>query len=201
MKLYSNSFSPNARRPRICAAELGIKLDIVELDFQKGDWKAPAYLAKNPMGKVPTLEDDDGFLLWESPAMLVYLANKHPDKGLAPTDARGKADVARWMFWNASHLESGVMTFAFEKMVKPQFLGQPTDEARAALGLADWDRFAPVLDAQLAGKDWLCGKFSIADIAVGVTVDFAAMVGLDVAKHRNISAWMGRLRERASWKA
>ncbi len=202
MKLYSNSLSPNARRPRICAAELGIKLDVVELDFAKGDMQKPEYKAVNPMGKIPTLVDDDGYVLWESPAMLVYLANKYPDKGLMAADARGRAEIARWMFWNASHLESGVATVGFEKFVKPQFMGQPADEARVAAGTADWERFAPVLDAHLAGKDWICGKqLTIADICLGVTIDFAGMVGLDVAKHRNLASWIGRLRERASWKA
>jgi glutathione S-transferase len=134
--------------------------------------------------------------------MLVYLANKYPDKGLLPADARGKADVARWMFWNASHLEASVFTVAFEKVVKPMMMGQQPDEARVAAGTAEWERFAPILDAHLAGKDWLCGKqFTIADICLGATADFAGMAGLDLGKLRNITTWLGRLRERASWKA
>ncbi len=202
MKLYSNSFSPNARRPRVCAAELGIKLDVVEMDFGKGDPRKPEYLAINPMGKVPTLVDDDGYVLWESPAMLVYLANKHPDKGLGGTDARSRAEIARWMFWNASHLENGVFTVAFEKIVKPMMMGQQPDDARVAAGTADWTRFAPILDAHLMGKDWLLGKaFTIADICVATTVDFATMAGLDLATHKHLAAWLGRIRERASWKA
>src|SRR5204863_82664 len=74
MKLYNNSFSPNAKRIRAMANEIGVKLDIVDVDFAKGDNQKPEYLAKNPMGKIPTFEDDDGYVLWESPAALVYLA-------------------------------------------------------------------------------------------------------------------------------
>ena len=79
MKLYQFSISPNAKRTRVIANELGIKLDIEELDFRKGQHKTPDYMKLNPNGKVPTLVDDDGTTVWESPATLVYLAAKQPD--------------------------------------------------------------------------------------------------------------------------
>lgn len=199
MKLYDNRFSPNAKRPRVCAAELGIDLEIVPVDFAKGDPRRPEYLAKNPMGKVPTLEDD-GYVLWESPAMLVYLATKHPDRGLLPSDPRGRADAMRWMFWNASHLESGVFTVGFERVIKPMMGGAP-DELRVAAGQKEVDRYAPILNAHLEGKPWMLGgAFSIADIDLGTTVEFGAAVGIDLGPYPHVAAWLRRLQAREAWQ-
>jgi glutathione S-transferase len=201
MKLYNNDFSPNAKRVRVGAREAGISLETVQLDFAKGEHKAPGYLAKNPNGKVPTLEDSDGTVVWESPAILVYLAEKHPEKNLLPKDAMARTDALRWMFWNASHLEAAVFGVGFERIVKPMLLKQPTDEARVAVYLADFARFAPVLNAHLEGREWIVGQqFSIADIALGTTVEFGAMAKLDLAPYRHLGAWLGRLSARESWK-
>jgi len=77
MKLYSFPISPNGKRVRVCAGELGLPLDVTNLDFQKGEQRAPSYLALNPMGKVPTVSDGD-FALWESAAILCHLAAERP---------------------------------------------------------------------------------------------------------------------------
>src|SRR4051794_21051538 len=167
MKLYNSSHSPNAKRIRVLANELGITLNVINVDFSKGENKTPEYMAKNPMGKLPTLEDDDGYVIWESPAIMTYLATKNAGANLLPTDARGRAETTRWMFWSASHLESACMDMAMEKMVKPMMGGTP-DEARMAHDKAQWERFAPVLNGHLEGKTWLVSNtFSIADIALG----------------------------------
>src|SRR5262245_9159436 len=105
MKIYSNPMSPNSKRVLVCANELGLSPEVVAVDLRKGEGQAADYLARNPMGKVPTLEDDDGYVLWESPAILIYLTSRYPSRGLLPTDSRAHAEVMRWMFWNASHLE------------------------------------------------------------------------------------------------
>ncbi len=200
MKLYNNNFSPNAKRVRVCANELGINLNVIELDFKKGDNRKPEYVAKNPMGKIPTLEDDDGYVIWESPAILTYLASKNPQKNLLPTDARGRAETVRWMFWNASHLEAAVYGVAFEKLVKPM-LGAQADQTRIDACTKDFERYAPVLNAHLEGKQWICGdQFTIADISVAVVVEFAIPSGLDVNQFAHIKAWLGRISSRDAWK-
>ena len=87
IKLYDSKVSPYARKVRLLAAELEIPIEKISLDFQKGDPQKPEYLALNPNGKVPTI-DDDGVVVWESIAILKYLAGKKP--GLLPADARGR---------------------------------------------------------------------------------------------------------------
>lgn len=201
MKLYNNSFSPNCKRVRVCANELGIDLNIVDMDFRKGDQRKPEYLAKNPMGKIPTLEDDDGYVIWESNAINTYLASKNPQKNLLPNDAKNRADVTRWLFWCSTHYEQSVYGVLFEKVVKPALMGAEGDPARIEACTKDFHRWAPVLDAHLAGKTWLVGdNMTIADISVGVVTEAAVPAGLDVAKYPQVKAWLGRLTERDSWK-
>jgi glutathione S-transferase len=199
MKLYNNNFSPNAKRVRVAAKELGITLDVHELDFMKGDNKTPEYMAKNPMGKIPTLEHD-GYVVWESPAILFYMSTNSGDK-LQPKDVKAKTDMFRWMFWNATHYESGIFTLAFENMIKPKMLKQETDKARVATAQKDLERFAPVLNAHLEGKQWLCGnELSLADIAVGTTTEIGTNCGFDLKPYTHIAAWLKRLQDRPSWK-
>lgn len=201
MKLYQDSgnFSPNAKRVRVVCYEVGAPLEIVGMDFMKGEWKKPEYVAKNPMSKVPTL-DDDGYVIWESPAILFHVASKYSDRGLIPSDARGKTEMMRWLFWNASHLEASVFAVGFEKILKPM-MNQPTDNARVESATKDWERFAPVLNTQLEGKPWILGAdFSIVDITIGTSVEFGTMAGLDIKKQPHLADWFGRLTARDSWK-
>ena len=119
MKLYDNAMSPNAKRIRVLARELGIPLELSPVDLQKGENRSPGYLAKNPMGKVPTLEQG-GLVLWESPAILIHLSRQHGNR-LFP--AQQEVEALRWMFWNASHFEAAIFTVVMEKFIKPRFLG------------------------------------------------------------------------------
>src|SRR6185369_8278792 len=100
MKLFQFQMSPNAKRARVMAHEVGVSIDIVNLDPMKGEHVAPDFIAKNPNHKVPVVQLDDGAVLWESPAILYYFASKYPEKKLLPSDPLGQAEVARWMFWN-----------------------------------------------------------------------------------------------------
>lgn len=88
--LYDIKESPHGRKVRLLAAELGIPLHLVARDPRTGETRSADYLAKNPNGKIPTLEED-GFILWESSAILKYLAAKHPESGLNGKDAKTKA--------------------------------------------------------------------------------------------------------------
>src|SRR5688500_11928563 len=101
MKLYEHPFSSAAFKVRAVIHELGLPVTLVPVDMMKGEHKSPEFLAKNPNGKVPTL-DDDGFLVWESNAILCYLAAKKSESGLMPADPRGMALVQQWLQWQAT---------------------------------------------------------------------------------------------------
>lgn len=103
MKLYDFAFSPNCRKVRAVAYELGIELELAPVNLIQGEQRSPAFLQKNPNGRVPVL-DDDGFVLWESIAIVRYLAAKQPEPGLVPRGAREQADMERWLLWQTGHL-------------------------------------------------------------------------------------------------
>ncbi len=198
MDLYQLPLSPNARRVRMVAAELGTKLDIKTLDFMKREHKLPDYLGKNPMGKVPTLVDGD-FVLWESAAICTYLAHKAGK--MVPKDARAIADHARWLLWNASHFEPPVLTVGFERVLKPAFGGE-TDQARVEGAMKDIAKYAPVLDAQLATHLFVTGaEPMIPDFALASSMEFGATAQIDWGAYPHIAAWFTRLKDRPSWKA
>jgi glutathione S-transferase len=199
IKLYDGARSPNARKVRLLAAELEIPIECVRLDFAKGEYRAPTYLEKNPNGKVPTL-DDDGFVLWESLAILRYLASKRPERGLAGGDPKQAAIIDQWLFWWTSHPEAALYKLAVEHLIKP-FLGQPGKNPDI-IGSAEADlaRFLPVLDSQLEGHEFVVGGLSLVDFAIGPWLEATDRVGVNLSGYGNITAWLGRLQAKPYWK-
>lgn len=199
IRLYENPVSANARKVRLLAAELGLLLERVTLDFRKGEFRSPEHLARNPNGKVPTL-DHDGFVLWESAAILRYLAAQRPERDLARSNPREQAQVDQWLFWFTAHVEPAMTQVLMERMIKP-FMGQPGNdptilgEAQSAL-----DRFLPILDRQLVDREYIVGKLSIVDFAAAPVLDMAPAVQLDLGRHVNLSAWLGRMQSKPYWK-
>jgi len=199
MKLYDGRMSWNGRKVRLLAAELGLELERVALDFRQGDYRAPAYLAKNPNGKIPTLEDGD-FVLWESHAILKYLAAKKPERALVPADARGAALVDQWLFWWTSGVETGLNLLLVERMIKP-FLGKPgRDASIMAEAQALLDRFLPILDAQLEAREYVLGDLTVVDFAMGAQLDVASMLEVPLERYAHIQAWLERMRAKPYWK-
>jgi glutathione S-transferase len=198
MKLYGFPISPNSKRVHVCAAELGLPLDVQNLDFAAGEQRAPAYLALNPMGKVPTVTDGD-FALWESAAILCHLGASRPG-ALWPVEARAQAHVLQWLFFTSCHLDPHFTTLVVERFIKPR-RGASTDEARVAAALAELGRFLAIVEGQLTGRDYLTGTFTVADIAAGCTVELASLVLVDLAPHPHTRAWLARLGARASWRS
>ena len=200
LTLYEGPMSPNARKVRLVAAELGLKLNRVGLSFAKGETQAPGYLAKNPNGTLPTL-DDDGFVLWESAAILRRLAAKRPERDLLPADPETAALVDQWLCWWIAQPEAALMKLAWERLIKPA-LGRPgNDPSIVGDALAALDRFLPVLDRQLVGRDFITGRLSIADFAAGPWLDVApATLKVDFDRYANIGAWLARLRARPYWQ-
>lgn len=200
MKLYNAGFSPNALRVRAVANELGIELELVDVDVLKGENKAASYLAINPNGKVPALVDGE-FALWESRAINGYLAGLKPDRGLYPGDAKVRAIIDQWTNWQAIHLGPAMQKVTFERLFKSKFgMGEP-DEKAIAPQLKDIDQFLPVLDANLSDKDWVAGDLSVADFAMASTFMLREPAGISLAATPNVSAWIGRMESRPSWQA
>ena len=154
MKLYNADLSPNAWRVRAVAAELGIDLDIIQVDMRGGGTKTPEFLAMNPNGKVPVLADGD-FVLWESRAITAYLASKKPESGLYPDDPKTRAIVDQWNYWQSIHLGPTIQKIVFETFLKNLFGMGEADEAVVAAEKKTLEPLLTVLDQALADKDWL----------------------------------------------
>jgi len=200
MKLYNASLSPNALRVRAVARELGIELEIVDVDLRKGENKTASYLAMNPNGKVPVLVDDD-LVLWESRAINAYLASLRPERGLYPADLKKRAIIDQWSYWQAIHLSPAVQRVVFERFLKPMFgMGDP-DEKAIEGSLKEVDQFLPVLDSNLAGREWVAGHLSIADFAMASTFVYRKGARMTLANAPNVAAWIERIEARPSWQA
>src|SRR5262245_36881144 len=167
LTLYHSAQSRSIR-PRWMLEEIGVPYEVVRLNIQAGDQKKPEYLKKNPNGTVPTLVDGD-VALFESAAICQYLADKFPEKRLAPplgTPARGLyyPSIPAAM----SRLEPPTLTIFLHTIMKPEGERIPklVDDARPQLGAA-----LRVIEQALAGRTFLLGEqFTAADVMVGSTV-------------------------------
>jgi glutathione S-transferase len=203
VKLYgsTNKKSFNTLKLRAALAEAGAAHEFVPVDLDKGENKTPAFLALNPHGKVPLLTDGD-FALPESNAILWYIADTHPDAGLAPRhDGTRAAIQARARV--AQFVDFAQTTFyaAYVEWWNTA-LGDALDPAAAAAAIAKIDRGLGVLEAALAERAWLAtSTFTIADLAnASIVFAFKRRLPDDpLAKFERVRAWYGRMLARPSF--
>ncbi|AEI66423.1 glutathione S-transferase family protein [Corallococcus macrosporus] len=199
MKLYFHPMSGNSRRVLLVAAHLDLPLERVVVDLPRGEQRAASHLARNPMGRVPVL-DDNGFLLWESRAIMQYLAEQTPGQTLYPADAQGRADVNRWLSWCATHMSPAATVLVFERFVKA-LKGDAPDPAEVARGEALFAQSAPILDAHLAGREWVAqGRLTLADLSLASAFALAGPARLPLGGYANLQTWLGRVQALEAWK-
>jgi glutathione S-transferase len=183
VKLYTNLFSPNARKVHAVAHELGIEFETHTVDLRGGEQRTPEYLALNPNGKVPTLVDGDT-VLWESNAIMCYLAGKG-DTELWPKSAK-RYDILRWMFWESNHLTNALNRLFFQKF----FNRENPDQDMIERATKDFRKYATILDGNLADKQYVTGdRLTLADFATGVAFGYAVPLDLPLDGLDNINRW------------
>jgi glutathione S-transferase len=199
MKLYNVDASPNCFRVRAVINELGLTVELIDVDLRKA--RSEDFLAVSPGGKVPGFVDDDGFTLFESRAINNYLASKHPEHGLYPEAPKARALADQWSFWGAIHLGPALQAVAFERVAKVAWgMGTP-DEGVIAAKLAESEKLLPILEGGLAGKEWLAGGFTTADISIGSAFIARRPANISLASFPNVQAWIERLEARPAWQA
>ena len=199
MRLYNANFSPNALRVRAVAFELGIDIEIVEVDLRRGDNRAGEFLRRNPNAKVPVLEDGD-FVLWESRAICTYLASLKPEAGLVPSDLEPRALMEQWSWWQAIHLGPAMQKLSFELFLKEKFgMGDP-DAAVIEAERKATDQFLDVLEQGLAGQDWIVGRLSLADFYLATTFMYRSQAAISLETRPAVAAWIERLEAWESWQ-
>lgn len=196
MKLYQLPMSSASFKVLAVIHELGLPCELIPVDMAKGAHKSPEFLKMNPNGKIPVLEDN-GFAVWESNAILCYLAALKPEAGLLPTDPKGMAQVQQWLQWQGttlSHSAGEVM----QQTVYARLFGREKDEAKYAAGMEKIRRDLGTLEVSLAGKEYLCGKLTVADFSVVSSLQPRTHMGFDLDAYPNVKAWVARMEDRES---
>jgi glutathione S-transferase len=202
MKLYVLPPSPRALKVIALKNYLDLDCEMHLVDLGKGEQLNPEFVAMNPNKKMPVLEDD-GFVLWESNAILFYLASKRPQCGLWPSDAKSQADVLRWLAWESAHWDAEACgAVGYEKVSKGVLQAGPPEQAFIARGERNSDRFGTVLNQSLKGRRWLTGSnLTIADFSIGAWVPSARLLRLPIAKFPEITRWYDGIASLPAWQA
>ena len=200
MRLHVFPPSPRAFKVLVVAHHLGIDYQLALCDLTKGEQKSAAYAALNPNQRMPTLEDGD-FKLWESNAIIQYLATKKPGSGLLPADERGRADIARWQFWESTTWDPACAILVYERAIKRFFGGGAPDPVEVEKGLQRFHRAAKVLDAHLRGRTYVCGeRLTVADFAIGADLTMAEPAQLPLEGYGEIRRWGETLAALPAWQ-
>lgn len=199
MRLYHHPMSSNSRRVVMTALLIGQPLDLVEVSLMnEQDRKLLGEI--NPNNKIPVLEDD-GLLLWESQAIMQYLCDKQGGHALYPQDLRARADVNRWMFWSAQHWSTNISYLTYQNFIKGMLNRGAPDPAEVARCTLELERFAPVLDAHLAGRDWVSGpQPTLADLSLAAPLMYMEQGKLPLGQYVHIQKWFKRVQNLDCWQ-
>ena len=199
MVLHTFVGSPNGRKVETVIRHLGLSVEIVYHDFFSGALRTPEFRTLNANGKVPVLVDGP-FVLWESNAIIQYLADWAGDDALFPHEPRARADVIRWLCWELAHFNKAFGTLAFEAVAKPKFGLGPTNDALVAWAQEDLARLAPVLEAHLAVRQTMVGNtVTLADYALAKLESYRATAPFDWSPYLRINAHFDRIRQLEPW--
>lgn len=199
LKIWGRTNSVNVQKVLWCLAELDVPYERVDAGLKHGKNDEPWYLALNPNGRVPLLQDGD-FSLWESNTIVRYLAAKHGLGTLCPKSLETRAHAERWMDWQLSVLIQPV-SVVFWNLIRTPAAGP--DRAAVAKATVEANRAAAILDGHLAKHEFVAGpRFTMGDIPVGATAHrWLALPGVERPALPALEAWHARLGERLGFRS
>jgi glutathione S-transferase len=198
MRLYQHLMSSSARRVLLTAAHIGCELELVDVNLMNEEDRR-RLCELNPNSKIPVL-DDDGFVLWESIAIMQYLCGKQGGHPAYPGGLRERADVDRWLFWSAQHWSPAFSVLVWENHWKGIVGAGEPDASAVARGNAEFAQYARVLDAHLAGRTWVSGTdVTIADFALAASLMYAEKARLPLADYPNVQKWFAAVQQLPCW--
>lgn len=199
MHLYHHPYSSNARRVAMAADHLGIKLDSTEVNLMSPDDRRR--LAEiNPNVKIPVLVVD-GVAVWESCAIMQFLADSTPDQDVYPRELVARACVNKWMFWACQHFSPAIGVIVWENVWKKMVEGSDPDPRELARGAADLAQAAAVLESQLAEREWLVGgRVTLAEYAVAAPLMYLEQARLPLDGYPRLLAWFARVQQLPAWR-
>ena len=200
MKLYHHPISSSSRRVSLVVAHLDLQLDEQLIDLSNPTDRG-ALVAVNPNNKIPVLVDGD-LVLWESHAIMKYLCAKTPGQKLYPSEARGQADVDRWLFWVSAHLGPHVGSICFERLWKGMIGAGDADPAVVARHEGFFHQASKVLEQHLVGREFVVGDApTLADYSLAPTLMYAERARLPMDPYPNIRAHRARVMRLPAWHA
>ena len=198
LRIWGRSNSINVQKVLWCCEELDVSYHRVDVGGPFGGNREPEYLRLNPNGLVPTISDG-GFVLWESNAIVRYLAARHGMGTLCPEDLAERADADRWMDWQLGTLWASFRA-AFVGLIRTP--PEKRDRANIARAIRKTAGNLDLLDAHLAGRDYVTGpSLTVADIPLGVTAYRWFTLDIERPAMPNLEAWYERLRARGPYRA
>ena len=199
IKIWGRNTSANVQKAMWAVGELKLEHTRIDIGGAFGKNKEPAYLAMNPNGLVPTLEEEDGFLLWESNSIVRYLAGKHDKTGvLEPKDAHRRALASQWMDWQLSVVGPAI-TPAFWGLIRTP--AEKRDLAAIKASQEKTTAAMQIMDAQLAKTKFLAGDaFSYGDIPVGVMAYRFRQLVPDRPALPNLERWYAAIASRQAFQ-
>lgn len=197
LKILGRRDSSNVQKVVWCCSELGLAFDREDIGGKFGKNKEQAYLAINPNGLVPTLQDGD-FILWESNSIVRYLVDKYGPTRLVPDTAEGRATANRWMDWQLTILGPTLVPIFMGLIRTPDDKRDLTTiDKGVKAGNASWK----IVEGYLAGRDYLAGNsFTMGDIPIGIWA--YRWFNLPIERHSlpRVEGWYQRLCERPAFK-
>jgi glutathione S-transferase len=198
IKVWGRNTSSNVQKVMWAIGEIGLPHQRIDVGGAFGKNREPAYLAMNPNGLVPTLEEEDGFLLWESNTIVRYLAAKHKAGGLEPADLRTRALASKWMDWQLAVASPAIFACFWGLIRTPADKRDHTaiEESKKNSTVA-----MTMLDQQLAKTRYLAGDdFSYGDIPVGIIAYRYRQLVPERPPLANFERWYGAISSRPAFK-
>lgn len=197
LKILGRKTSSNVQKVLWLCSEIGLAYEREDIGGPFGRNREPAYLKLNPNGLVPTI-DDDGFVLWESNAILRYLANTRPSETVWPSDPKRRADADRWMDWQLTVLGPAITPMFLQLIRTPEPDRDPKliESSRVRTGEA-----LKLLDGWLADRAYVAGDaFTMGDMGVGIMTYRWFYFPVERPDLPNVKAWYDRLTEREAFR-
>ena len=193
LKIWGRLTSVNVQKVVWCADELGLAYERVDVGGKFGGNKTPQYLAMNPNGLVPVIEED-GLVLYESNAIVRYLAARDSPGKLWPDDLRKRADADRWMEWQSTSLTPAMRDVFWQLVRTPE---AERDLAIVEKSRAESERMVAILDAHLAHHRYMTDHgFTTADIVIGCAAHRWLNMPVKREPRPNVERWYGEIRSR-----
>jgi glutathione S-transferase len=189
LTLYDYMDSGNGYKVRLVLAHLGLPYKLIECDILKGETRTPEFLKRNPNGRIPTLQLEDGSHIFESGAITWYLAEGTP---LAPKDRKARAETLQWMFFEQYSHEPYIAVARFWKHYLPKL--SPLQEMDLPNRMKGGYAALDIMEKHLSKNDFFVGgSFGLADIALYAYTHVAHEGEFDLSKYPGINAWMKRV--------